>query len=100
MTTDPRARYPNIYRAALEIALDNGGINRTRPVEQQEAEFYRWLAQQPSDPLPAIETWLATLTDDQLQSAVSGAEPEDQALLATAPPFTDDLLTRYFEEVC
>lgn len=92
--------FPNIYRAALEIALDNGGINRTRPVEQQRREFYQWLAKQPSEPLPDIEAWFGTLNDEQLRSAVSGAEPEDQALLATAPPFTDDLLTRYFEEVC
>lgn len=93
-------QFPNIYRAALEIALDNGGINRHRPVEQQEREFHQWLAKQPSEPLPAIEAWFAGLTDEQMQSAVSGAEPEDQALLATSPPFTDDLLTRYFEEVC
>lgn len=92
--------FPNIYRAALEIALDNGGINCTRSVGRQKREFEKWLAKQPQEPLPDIETWLSGLSDEQLQSAVSGGEPEDKALLATAPPFTDDLLTRYFDEVC
>lgn len=92
--------FPNIYRAALEIALDNGGINRMRPVEQQKREFDQWLAKEPHDVLRPIEAWLAGLDDERMRSAVSGAEPEDRALLATAPPFTDDLLTRYFEDVC
>lgn len=92
--------FPNIYRAALEIALDNGGINCTRSVKRQKREFDRWLAKQPQEVLPDIEAWFAGLSDEQLQSAVSGGEPEDRALLATATPFTDDLLTRYFDEVC
>lgn len=92
--------FPNIYRACLEVALDNGGINRDRPVEQHRREFDQWLAKQPQEILSDIEAWFASLSEEQLRSAVSGAEPEDQALLASSPPFTDDLLTRYFEEVC
>lgn len=96
------ADFPKIYQAALEIALDNGGINRSRPVEKQKHEFEQWIAQQPDEPLPAIEAWLATLSDGQINLVACGCmdDPEPRALIALAPPFTDDLLTRYFEEVC
>lgn len=94
--------YPNIYRAALEIALDSGGINRFRTRDAQEAEFEQWMAQQPQEQLPAIEAWLATLSDEQINLVACGCQDDEEprALIALAPPFTDDLLTRYFEEVC
>lgn len=94
--------WPNIYRACLEIALDNGGINRFRTSDAQEVEFEQWIARQPHEPLPAIEAWLGTLSDEQISTVACGCQDDDEpkALLALAPPFTDDLLTRYFDEVC
>ncbi len=50
--------------------------------------------------LEPIEAWLAGLSDEEVQWVCSGGEAEGQELLASAPPFTDDLLTRYFEDVC
>lgn len=44
--------WPNIYRACLEVALDNGGVNRFRTREAQEVEFEQWIARQPHEPLP------------------------------------------------
>ena len=94
--------YPNIYRAALAIALDNGGINRYRTKDAQEVDFERWIARQPQEPLPAIDAWLATLSDDEIETVCCGCQddPEPKALLALSPPFADDLLTRYFDEIC
>ena len=94
--------YPGIARAAFEIAIDNGGINRNRSERQQEKEFQRWIAKQPPDILPPIDAWLASLSDDDLQTFCSGGqdEPETEAIRKHAPPFTDSLLNAYFDEVC
>ncbi len=95
-------RYPGISRACLEIALDNGGINRGRPLKQQQRELARFLERQPQEILPAIDAWLSGLSDDDLSTVCCGGqdEPETQALRAKAPPFTDQLLNDYFDEVC
>jgi hypothetical protein len=96
------ADFPGIAKAVRLIALDNGGINRFRTTDLQEAEFEAWLAKQPNDPLPAIDAWLLSLTDDELETVCIGCsdEADTKALIAQAPPFTDDLLARYFDEVC
>ncbi len=101
MTRTDTGRWPGIQRAALEIALDNGGINRFRSEKQQQREFRRWLEKQPQELLPAIDAWLSGLSDDDLQTVCSGGEgPEQDALLASGPPFTNQLLNDYFDEVC
>lgn len=93
--------YPGIRRAAQLIALDNGGINRDRPAGQQDRDFTRWIERQPQEPLGDIDKWLAGLTEDEMGLVCcAGCEPESASLMAAAPPFLDELLTRYFEEVC
>lgn len=94
--------YPGIARACLLIALDNGGINRERPVARQRRDMERWIAKQPQEILPAIDAWLAALSDEDLDAFCCGGEdePETEAIRATAPPFTDQLLNDYFDEVC
>jgi len=95
-------RYLNIARACRLIALDNGGINRDRSIEKQFKQFTRWLKRQPEsdDILFAIDEWLDGLSRDDLETVCCGEHTEGQAILASAPPFTDDLLNRYFDEVC
>jgi hypothetical protein len=97
--------YPNIARACQLIALDNGGINRTRGALAQVRECERWLEDRAQFQFPnvdEIDAWLATLTDDQLDAVCCGGqgEPEQVAAMVGAPPFTDELLTTYFEDVC
>lgn len=93
--------YPGIARACLLIALDSGGINRDRSERKQASDFKRWIARQ-DGPLVEIDTWLAGLTDDELEIVCCGGqgEPEQVALMAHAPAFADDLLDAYFDEVC
>lgn len=95
-------RYPGIARAALEIALDNGGINRFRSEKQQRREMAEFLERQPQEILPAIDAWLSGLSDAELQEFCSGGEgePERERIAASAPPFTGQLLNDYFDEVC
>lgn len=99
MESDPHP-YPGIWRAAREIAYCNGGVNRYRSERQVEREFKAWIAKQPSDPLMLIDVFLSSLTDDVLNTLCDGEESEVDTILRNAPPFTDDLLNRYFNEVC
>jgi hypothetical protein len=93
-------KWPGITRAALEIAYDNGGITRMRSEERMLGQLERWLETQPQDPLPAIDAWLLALSDEDLETVCVGEQLEVAALMASAPPFTDQLLNAYFEEVC
>lgn len=93
-------QYPGIYKAALLIALDNGGINRARSRDRQKREFERWLPSQPADIFPAIDEWLSSLSDDDLEIVCCGGDDEQDEIMKSAPPFTDDLLNSYFDEVC
>lgn len=97
--------YPNIARACQLIALDNGGINRARGAFEQVRQCERWTEDRAQFRFPNIDeldAWLATLTDEQLDSVCCGGEGESDkvAAMAGAPPFADELLTTYFEEVC
>lgn len=95
-------KYIGIESAAIEIAYDNGGIHRDRSEKKMRDEFARWIEQQPQEILPAIDAWLRGLSQRDLIEFCTGGEgePEREAIAANAPPFTDDLLNRYFEEVC
>ena len=93
--------YPHIEKACLLIAIDNGGINRNRAVKQQRRDYAKWISRQ-DGPLHEIDAWLGALSDEDLETACIGGqdEPETIAVKSTAPPFTDDLLNSYFDEVC
>lgn len=93
-------QWPGITRAALEIAYDNGGVNRLRSEDQVRREIAAWLARQPADVLPAIDAWLSSLSDAELSDFCAGGDDRSQELAAAAPPFTDQLLNQYFDEVC
>jgi len=95
-------RYPGIARATLEIALDNGGINRFRSAQKQRKELASFLANQPDGMLQIIDEWLSSLSDERLSLVATGGqdEPETVAAKEGMPPFTEDLLNRYFDEVC
>ncbi len=92
-------RYPAIARAALEMSYDNGGINRDR----SEADVLEALERIIADggdiafDLSAIDKWLGTLDENQMQVAVAGEQSEMERLLATAPTGTDAFLNSVFD---
>lgn len=100
--TDAANKYAALHKAFLVIALDNGGIHRDRSVERQAKEATVFLSKRDSAFLAPIEQWLASLTDDEIETVCAGGrdEPETIELMAKAPPFADDLLNDYFDEVC
>jgi hypothetical protein len=97
---DALSDFPGIKRAALEIAYDNGGINRFRPEVVVLHELEQFLARQPSELLPDIDGWLSGLSDADLETVCCGEESDQLSLVKTAPPFTHQLLDDYFNEVC
>jgi hypothetical protein len=96
------SRYHNIEKAHLEIAYDNGGINRDRSAEMATEELRRFLPTLPysHERLIAIDAWLGGLEEEQLQTVCAGEEAEQDALLAKAPFGTGDLLNAIFDGVC
>ena len=52
-----------------------------------------------SKTLTEIDAWLATLTEDQLETLADGEEEEQQALEATAPHETHNVVTELFESL-
>lgn len=94
------SEYPGITKAALAIAYDNGGINCVRSEKQMRRELGKWIARQPNEPLPAIDGWLSGLSDEDLEIVCAGDQEQASLILQGSPPFTDKLLTDYFNEVC
>lgn len=95
------ASYPIIRKACLEIAYDNGGVNRDRPEKQVSVEIDGFLSSRPySDQFAAIDAWLAALPPADLETICAGDQDEAEKIMASAPAFTDQLLNEYFDEVC
>lgn len=91
----------NIRRACLLISRSNGGINRNRTQEQVLREMQKFLDLSPyRDELPGIDAWLGTLSPEDFETVCDGEMSEQDAILMTAPPFTNTLLNDYFEDVC
>ncbi len=95
MVTVSRFKLPNLYQAFLEIAYDNGAVNRLEPEKseymlpddlQQEAEI-------------ANEN-ISRLRTDELETLCCGEYQESQDVLLANQlnPCTDVILQRFFEE--
>lgn len=102
--SQPHALYPGVYKSALEIAYDNGGINRDRSEKRHRREFDRFMVRRGThEPhLKDIDAWLSALTEEELQNVCAGEESEVIQFMKDrkAPVFTQDILTHIFEEVC
>ena len=105
MLADSKA-FPNIYKAALEMSYDNGGINRERSEEKHREEFNGYIGSARHDhaTLKKIDEYLATLSEEQINVLVAGEDEERMALIALIPhdiqQKTDELFDEIFDEVC
>ena len=94
-------KLPKLTEALLTLSACNGGINRDRPEEQVAREIDLFLKQYTEEyDLPAIEEWLGTLTPAEIETMVDGEETEAREITDRGPPKVEDLITKYFEEVC
>jgi hypothetical protein len=94
--------FANIEKAHLEIAYDNGGINRDRSEKNATRELRRFLPTLPydRDQMTAIDAWLGSLTPDQLETLCAGEQSEQDEIYASAPPFTESVIVAIFDHVC
>jgi hypothetical protein len=91
--------FPGIRRAALEIAYDNGCINRFQSETKALRKVDRFISGQPLDLIEQMDVWLSGLSDEEISDACCGGdgEPERLAVMAGAPPFADGILDDIFE---
>lgn len=92
--------YPGLWRACFAITVANGGLHRERPEERIKEEFCDWLALSAGVDLLAIDAWLATLDESDLETVTDGEASKADALLKSAPANTQALLNDYFDKVC
>lgn len=77
--------YPQLKKAAREIAYDNGMINRTQTEEAYLASLDPVLEAYASYDLVHWDIWLGRLTPDQLVEVTCGEDRSMQELMAQAP---------------
>lgn len=91
----------NIRKACLLISYSNGGVNRYRSEARVLREMQQFIDSRPYNAeLKAIDSWLGSLTKEQLETVCDGEMSEADAILKDAPAFTETLLHDYFEDVC
>lgn len=100
MIKNIECQYLGIERACVEIAYDNGGVNRLRTEDQMRKECREFLSRSDFGNLPEIDEWLNSKSDEFLREICSGEQSEIENRMKDAPPFTDSLLNQYFTEVC
>lgn len=69
--------FPLLFKAVLSIELDNGMINRLEPARDE----YDLPIHDAEIVLPKVETALASLTGEQLETLCTGEESEILALI-------------------
>ena len=94
-----RQEFPGFTAATLEIARDNGAINRFQTESAVLKRLAKFLKEQEAGQVHDAEKWLVSLSQDDLETVCSGEHGEAQAIVQNAPPFTDTLLNQIFDEV-
>jgi hypothetical protein len=97
-------KYPNICDIAVRMALDNGCVNRSEPIEKFFETCDEVLASADVSDLLWLERWLDTLTEEQADILADGEESEKNALCAQAPRVGGDepngpLTTKLFDDI-
>ena len=97
-------QYPQVKRALIALAYDNGMVDRDNPIEDQLAKWLIEIPNQPEARITATESYVATLTDDILEKVIGGEETETAELMAaTTDPVTAALVDQFLKdmfEVC
>lgn len=80
--------YPNIAKVAVDIAAATGILNRTTTTAERIVTLAMEALQADgvaTEDVRALEAWLGTLTEKQLETLVDGEESEMAALVAESP---------------
>jgi hypothetical protein len=92
---------PALTNALKTIANEFGGIGHLKRSSAIETRIHNFLATHDlQDQLPAIEAWLADLTEDEREDVACDAVYNfTSALLSTAPAFTSTVLDQFTDMV-
>lgn len=90
--------YPNIEKTCLEIAYDNGAINRREPKEAMVDKISTFIKLQEGQiDLDSIEIWLGMLDKESFEILCCGDVSDIPDTMANAPIFTAALLDNWFD---
>lgn len=89
--------YPGIKKAALEIAYDNGAVNRGCTEEAVLKRLDDFLTNNEEIDLKAIDEWLEGLEPEALNILCCGDSGDIAHLVEQAPIYTEALLNNWFD---
>ena len=101
-------KYPGIERATIEMAYDNGCVNRDRSEESLLLDLVSWLRDVDDEhgldreALLGIDAWLTSLSEEDMHMLCAEEEREQQVVQAKAQELAAPcaiLLLLIFEEV-
>lgn len=96
------ADYPRVKAVVLDIAYDNGMVNRVEPKEATLQRLEEALGAEGvyTEDVDALEAWLGTLTKDQLDTLASGEHGDMGELVSQAPKnWRGESVARLFDDV-
>jgi len=93
------SEYGAIKKACLIIEYDGGGINIHRTLDRFSEDFRLFIESSDLDPaeLRAIDHYLATLSEEDLEVACCGEQEDQKSILVNCPPNTTELLDDWFQ---
>ena len=91
-----KTKYPNVAKAFLVMALDNGGINAARSMRQWQSEVENFMSKIDTQVLITSEQYLSHLSAEKFEDVAIGAWSEN----SDTPECVDEILCEYFNEVC
>lgn len=96
-------QYPNIKKAALEIAYDNGIINRLTAEDDWLLSLDEVMAGYDQADLVSFDMWLGTLSDEDFNVVATGDQDEAENIEKTfTVPYggpDNQPLTRMLEDI-
>lgn len=97
VVTDTKDIFPGIFAAAVEIAYDNGMINRYQSEQAFFAKVCRLIESKATHEIIAYDKFLQLLSKDEMETLCAGEDLDQQKVLRAAPAGTNDFLTEVFE---
>lgn len=78
--------FPNVRRTVLDIALAQGAVNRIEAEHKVMDRAAEWIENNVApDSLRELESWLGSLTAEELEVLADGEAQEMLDLVATSP---------------
>lgn len=91
-------RYPNAHELCFAISVASGHLNRfTNEVDIRNI-IAQWIDLQDDPLLDKVDSWLGTLSKEQLATLADGDEADARVICENAPEGFEKLYSDFFEE--